>query len=69
MLFTKSRIVHDLNIKIDNESIDEIEKTKCLGVIIDNKLNWNEHIAYIAGKLSRDIGMIIKARHYLNKDA
>ena len=69
MLFTKSRIVHDLNIKIDNASIDEIEKTKCLGVIIDNKLNWNEHIAYIAGKLSRDIGMIIKARHYLNKDA
>ena len=69
MVFTKSRIIHDLNIKIDNESIDEIEKTKFLGVIIDNKLNWEENIAYIAGKLSRGIGMIIKARHYLNKDA
>ena len=69
MVFTKSRIIHDLNIKIDNESIDEIEKTKILGVIIDNKLNWKEHIAYIADKLSRGIGMIIKARHYLNKDA
>ena len=69
MVFTKSRIIHDLNIKIDNESIDEIEKTKFLGVIIDNKMNWKEHIAYIAGKLSRGIGMIIKARHYLNKDA
>ena len=69
MVFIKSKIIHDLNIKINNESIDEIEKTKFLGVIIDNKLNWKEHIAYIAGKLSRGIGMIIKARHYLNKDA
>ena len=34
---------------LDNESIDEIEKIDFLGVIIDNKLNWKEHIAYIAG--------------------
>ena len=49
MVLTKSRIPHDLNIKIDNESIDEIEKIDFLGVIIDNKLNWKKHIAYIAG--------------------
>ena len=28
MMFTKSRLIHDLNIKIDNESIDDIENTK-----------------------------------------
>ena len=44
-------------------------KTKFLGVIIDNKVNWKDHINYIAGKISRGIGMIIKARKYLQKPA
>ena len=65
-LQNQSRIIHELNIKISDENIDEIEKK--LGAIIDNKLNWTKHISYIAGKLFRGIGMIIKARHYLNKD-
>ena len=25
---------------IDGENIDEVEKTKFIGIIIDNKLNW-----------------------------
>ena len=32
------------------------------------KLTWNEHIAFIAGKLSRGMGMVIKARIFLNKE-
>ena len=38
-------------------------KTKFLGVIIDDKLNWKAHISYISGKISRAIGVIIKARN------
>ena len=34
MVFTKSRIINEMSIKIGNESNDEIEKTKFLGVII-----------------------------------
>ena len=56
-----------MNIVIDGQAIDEVKKTKFLGVIIDSKLNWKEHISYISGKLARSIGMIIKARHFLNK--
>ena len=44
-------------------------KTNFLGVIIDNKVNWKDHINYIAGKIFRGIGMIIKARKYLQKPA
>ena len=44
-------------------------KTEFLGVIIDNKVNWKEHINYIAGKISHSIGMIIKAWKYLQKPA
>ena len=69
MVFTRSKIRNiQLAINIDDESIDEVRSTKFLGVVIDNKLNWKDHIMHIAGKISRGIGMIIKARDYLNKD-
>ena len=40
MLFTnKKRKDHDINIMIDGTKIEEVKKTKFLGVIIDNKLS------------------------------
>ena len=69
MVFTKRKTPKfELKLQIDGEDIKEVHKTKFLGVIIDNKLTWKENISYICGKISRGIGMIIKARHYLNKD-
>ena len=57
----------DVKLLIDGEVIDEVQKKKFLGIIIDNKLSWKYHIDYIFGKIARGIGMIIKAREYLNK--
>ena len=69
MVFSKRRTRKtDLKLIIDGESIGEVQNTKFLGIIIDNKLNWKDHISYIAGKVSRGVGMIIKARNYLNRD-
>ena len=68
MLFTnKKRKDHDLNIMIDGTKIEEVKKTKFLGVIIDNKLSWKDHVAHVASKVSRGMGMIIKTRNYLNR--
>ena len=53
---------------IDNERICEICKTKFLGVVIDNKLTWKDHISYISGKIARGNGVIIQAQKYPNKD-
>ena len=68
MIFRK-RKKDSLNVKlsIDGELINEVDKTKFLGVLIDNKLTWKQHIAYVSGKIARGIGMLIKARQYLNK--
>ena len=46
----------------------EVEKTKFLGVVIDNKLSWQDHINYISGKIARGIGILIKAMAFLNKE-
>ena len=69
MVFSKRRTRKtSLKLIIDGESIGEVQNTKFLGIIIDNKLNWKDHISYIAGKVSRGVGVIIKARNYLNRD-
>ena len=70
MIFaTGNHSIHKYNeinqdIKINNISIDRVHSTKFLGVYIDSKLNWSEHIKYIRAKLSKSIGIICKARTF-----
>ena len=45
-----------------------VHKAKFLGVVIDNKLYWKDHISHMIGKISKVTGLIIKARQYLNKN-
>ena len=68
MVFHRSRIKHNQTaIKIQNRTINKTDSIKCLGVIIDNKLNWHEHIIYIKNKISKSIGIIYKVRKYVEK--
>ena len=68
MIFTKKRqTVDSLDIKIDGIGIDKVLHTKFRGVFIDDKLNWKKHISYISGKISRGLGVIIKARMLLSE--
>ena len=53
---------------IDNHELSEITSAKYLGVIIDHKLNWIEHISYVKSK-SKGIGIMYKARQFLTKKA
>ena len=67
MLFTtKRKPITQFSIFIDGNEVQEVQNTKFLGVFIDNKLNWKKHIAYISGKVSRGMGVILKARRVLN---
>ena len=68
MIFCRrKKLCHDVKLLIDGQAINEVQKTKFLGIIIDNQLTWKWHINYIAGKIARGIGMLIKARQFLNK--
>ena len=66
MLFTRRKSNDEkITIKIDNQIISETKSSKFQGVYIDNSLNWKKHISYIAGKISRGMGVILKSRKYL----
>ena len=46
----------NLVIKINDKIIENVEKTKFLGVIINSKLKWNDHIQIISNKISKNCG-------------
>ena len=56
------------DIIINNSQIDQVTKAKFLGVIIDSNLKWTDHIKHVTQKISKGIGIIIKARKYFNSE-
>ena len=70
MIFHRSRIKLNVinRVVIDNHQLTQVNSAKYLGVIIDHKLNWIEHI-YVKSKMSKGIGIMFKARQFLTKKA
>ena len=50
------------------ELINQVNETKFLGVMVDDKLSWASHINYISKKISKGIGILCKARKYLPRN-
>ena len=57
-----------INIKINNQPIEEKSYTKYLGVIIDNKLTWKDNIKYINCKLRKGTGILYKIRDFVPRN-
>ena len=69
MVFTrKLNKIEDIVLKVEGKTIERVTQTKFLGVIIDEKLTWRNHVNYIATKIAKGIGILIKARFYLSKE-
>lgn len=70
IVFSNSRrLTAQPTIFIDGISILQVKSLKFLGVIIDDKLSWREHVNYIRGKISRSMGVLRCAKPYLNQDS
>ena len=66
----KTRIpCQDIKLFINGRKLEEVKECKFLGVILDNKLSWKSHCSYIARKISKPIGIISKAKMYLEQDS
>lgn len=50
---------------IENEKITKVDSTKFLGVIVDQKLTWHQHIAYISLKISKSLNILSRLKHKL----
>ena len=64
----QKKIVYDIRLQIDNRYIKRETEMKYLGITLDSHLNWKSHISFVSSKIKRSIGIISKARHYVNLD-
>ena len=42
---------------------------KYLGMIVDNKLTWSQHVDYISSKITHNIGILKSLRHFIPKES
>ena len=54
---------------VNNVKIDMTNKTKFLGVVIDEYLSFEYHVKHIKGKVARGLGILYKSKRLLNKDS
>ena len=72
MLVNKNIISHidgDFELKMGNHVIARTKSYKYLGLIVDEKFSWDEHINEVCWKLSQVAGVIFKIRTLLTKEA
>ena len=56
---TLNKPVHP-NLTFNNSQISQTESQKHLRLILDNKLNFNEHLKSVLDKISKSMGLICK---------
>ena len=61
------KIDKDPVIKVGSETVNRVHTSKSLGVIIDDKLKWEEQIDGISKKVSHGIGTIKLIKPYVLK--
>ena len=68
MVFDRGKKQSENNLlTLNNKSIGYVKFTKFLGVIIDDQLNWLNHISYVKNKISKGFGIILRARKFFTK--
>ena len=56
----------DIKICIDDINVDAIDKVELLGVIIDNKLHFKDHISKIAKKVGKQLDVLSRLKNILS---
>lgn len=68
MLFSPHKTDHsEHSIKIGSDIIEQKNYCKFLGLVIDDKLTWSEHIAHTMSKLSRSLYALNRTKHIISR--
>ena len=63
----RRKVDHDTSIRMNNSKINSASHLKYLSIIIDSKPNWIAYITYVKNTISKGIGIMFKARDYLEQ--
>ena len=56
----------EFSILVNGTTLNPVKSAKFLGVILDDKLMWKEHVKQLKVKLKRSLGMIHRGKNLLN---
>lgn len=65
--FHKRKIIQPINLLINNQTILPSDHTKFLGITIDEKLSWTNHINNVVGKLNSGYFAIRNLKSFLDR--
>ena len=54
-------------LKINGQKLSQVQSTKFLGVIIDDKLSWDNHVSHLENKLKNSLVIIKRIMKYIPK--
>ena len=66
MMSRKKTLNPQVDVILSNEAIQRVTKAKFLGVIVDQHLNWKDHISMTSHKISKSYGIISHIRNTLD---
>ena len=69
MIFGNKKYDDIHRVIIADMDIARVYATKFLGVYIDSRLNWNEHILVTRKKLAKNVSVMNRVKHLLTNDA
>ena len=55
-----------LSIQLHGQVVECVNEFKCLGVVIDNCLDFKKHVDYISKTIRQKLGIIRRSKHYFN---
>ena len=53
------------NLYINGQKLEKVKEIKFLGVIINDKLTWDDHKIYIKKKIAKNLGILYKSRRIM----
>ena len=56
-------------LKINNHDIERVKTIKFLVVLLDDNLSWKERIKYVENKLAKNIGLMYRAKPFLDRES
>ena len=51
--------------KIDGNNTQQVNKTKFLGIVIEEHLNWALHISHLCNIIARNVGILQKLLYFV----
>ena len=66
MMSRKKNLDPQGDVILRNEAIQRLTKAKFLGVIVDQHLNWKDHISMVSHKIYKSCGIISRIRNTLD---